>query len=310
MSLNPAQALPGPIPFPESTMKKLSTIDRELADLHISELPSIQRVQAKQEEMLRVLKWSQADPVSYAGLEYCTAQHCGRTKCSEACWFGTLRRRVRQVQAIQRLMEQVNPPLHRIVAWKDWGCPYGWLHYIKPQTARALMTRIFNSMCSISVAAVGTVKVVTFGMGDDRYRMEIQMIVGGANEAELESVFRPVQEAGFTISKVEDVNRVIDEVTTCNSPQPYQHLDDPLEPTQLAEFYAWLAQMQIGARIFRYGCDEDFELITHRKIRFNPRPKKERRPGRRNHYSKRRRRKPYRPWDVSSPEDLARYYED
>ena len=291
-------------------MKKLSTLDRELADLQISELPSIQSVQAKQEKMLRLLKRSRADPVSYAGLEYCTAQYCGRAKCSEACWFGTYRRRVRQVQAIRRLMQQADPPLYRVVAWKDWGCPYGWLHYIKPRIAKALMTRVFNSMCSISVAAVGTVKVVSFGMGDGRYSVEIQMIVGGASEAELESAFRPVQDAGFTITKVEDVNRVIDEVTTCNSPRPFQHFDDPLAPTQLAEFYAWLAEMKVGTRIFRYGCDEDFELITYRQIRFNPRPKKERKPGRRNHYSKRRRRKPYRPWHVSSPEDLARYYED
>jgi hypothetical protein len=290
-------------------MKKLSTLDQELADLQISELPSIQRVQAKQQKMLRMLKRSQVDPVSYAGLEYCTAQYCGRAKCSEACWFGTLRRRVLQVQAIRRLMEQVDPPLYRIVAWKDWGCPYGWLHYIKPRIAKALMTRIFNSMCSVSVAAVGTVKVATFGMGDNRYRVEIQMIAGGASEAELESAFRPVQDAGFTITRVEDVNRVIDEVTTCNSPRLFQHFDDPLAPTQLAEFYAWLAEMKVGTRIFRYGCDEDFELITNRKIRFNPRPKKERKPGRRNYYSKRRKQKPYRPWDASSPEDLS-YLED
>jgi hypothetical protein len=306
MSLNPAQALPGPLPFPESTMKELSTLDQELADLHISELPSIQCVQAKQKEMLRVLKRSHADPVSYAGLEYCTAQYCGRAKCAEACWFGTLRRRVRQVQAIRRLMEQVDPPLHKIIAWKpDWGCPYSWLHYIKPRIAKALMTRVFNSMCSISVTAVGTVKVVPFGTPENRYFVEIHTIVGGASREELESAFRPVQpDASVRISKVEDVNRAIDEVTTCNSPRLWEPFDDPPEPAQLAEFYAWLAEMKVATRIFRYGCDENFEL-TYRNIRFNPRPKKEPRPGRRRYYRKRRKSKPRRPW-----QDLASYYED
>jgi hypothetical protein len=311
-SLNSAQALPGPNLFLESTMKRPSTLDQELADLKISELPSIQRVQAKQERMLRLLKRSQADPVSYAGLEYCTAEFCGRVNCSEACWFGTLRRRVRQVQAIRLLMEEFDPPLHKIIAWKtDWGCPYSWLHYIKPRIAKALMTRVFNSMCSISVTAVGTVKVVPFGTLENRYFVEIHMIVGGANREELESAFRPVQpDASVRISKVEDVNRVIDEVTTCNSPRLWQPLDDPPEPAQLAEFYAWLAEMKVATRIFRYGCDEYFELITYRQIRFNPRPKKERRPGRRRYYGKRRKRKPYRPWDVLSPQDRASYYED
>jgi hypothetical protein len=310
MSLNPAQALPGPYLFPESAMKKPPTLNQQLADLKISELRSIQRVQAKQERMLRLLKRSQADRVSYAGLEYCTAEYCGRVNCSEACWFGTLKRRVRQVQAIRRLMEQVEPPLHKVIAWKqDWGCPYDWLCYIKPRIAKALMTRLFNSMCSISVTAVGTVKIVPFGMPDNRYLVEIHMIIGGANEEELVNAFRAIPAIGFTISQIEEVNRAIDEVTSCNSPRLRVPFDDPPEPAQLAEFCAWLAKMKIGTRIFRYGCDENFELITYRKIKFNPRPKKVRKPGRRNYYRKRRKRKPFRPWDMSSPKDLA-YLDD
>jgi hypothetical protein len=130
------------------------------------------------------------------------------------------------------------------------------------------------------------------------------MIVGGANREELESAFRPVQpDASVRISKVEDVNRVIDEVTTCNSPRLWEPFDDPPEPAQLAEFYAWLAEMKVATRTFRYGCDENFEL-TYRKIRFNPRPKKEPRPGRRRYYRKRPKSKPRRPWD-----DPASYYE-
>jgi hypothetical protein len=293
-------------------MKTPSTLDQELADLQISELSSIQRVQAKQEKMLRLLKRSQADPVSYAGLEYCTAEHCGRVNCSEACWFGTLRRRVPQVQAIRRLMEQHENPLYKISVWKpDWGCPYGWLHYIKPRIAKALMTRVFNSMCSTSVTTVGTVKVVPFGMVENRYFVEIHMIVGGAPQKELEAAFSPLKlEAGVDISRVDDLNDVVDQVTSCNSPRLYSPRGDRPAAAQLKEFYTWLANMKIGTRIFRYGCDENFELITYRKITYNPKPKKERPPGRRRYYRKRRKRKPYRPWNVSIQQDLASYYED
>jgi hypothetical protein len=254
---------------------------------------------------------TKANPVSYVGLEYCTAEYCGRTKCSEACWFGTYRRRVRQVQAIRRLMQQFDPPLHKIIAWKpDWGCPYDWLWYIKPRIAKALMTRVFNSMCSMSVTAVGIFKVVPAGFNANRFLAELHVIAGGATKEELESAFRPVQpDASVRIEAVEDVNRVIDEVTTGNSPRLLEPYNDPPKRPELTEFYAWLAEMEVGTRLFRYGCDENFDLITFRRITINPKVKKER-TGRRRYYRKRRKRKPYRPWDVSSPQDLASYYED
>jgi hypothetical protein len=305
MSLNPAQAGSGPNLFRESTVKKPSTLDQKLADLKISELPSIQRVQAKQEKMLRLMKRSQADPVSYAGLEYCTAEYCGRVNCSEACWFGTLRRRVPEVLAIRRLTGQHEGSVHKIIVWKpDWGCPFGRLHCVKPGVAKALMTRVFNSMCSMSVAAVGTFKVVPFGTGADRYFSEIHLIVVGAHQKDLEDAFSSLQpEAGVRIEKVDDPNDIVDQVTSCNSLRLYQQDDDRPEAAQLTEFYTWLANMKLGARLFRYGCDENFDLITYRTIRWKPRIKKSR-PGRRRYY-KRRKWKPYRPWDASSG-----YYDD
>jgi hypothetical protein len=285
-------------------MIRLSALDRQLAELQISELPSIQHVQQKQQEMLQLLRRSQTDPISYVGLEYCTPEHCARANCSEACWFGTLRRRVPQVLAIRRLMDQLDGPLHKIIVHKvDWGCPYGWLYWVKPKTAKSLMTRVFNSMLSISVTAVGTFKIYPFGTGHDLYLSEIHMIAGGADEKQLQTAFLPVQrDASVRISKVDDANDVIDEVTECNSPRLWEPRGDPAGPVHLTEFYAWLAKMKIGARIFRYGCDENFDLITYRKIRYNPRIKKKR-SGRRRYY-KRRKWQPIRPWSDMS------YYDD
>jgi hypothetical protein len=133
MSLNTAQALRGPNLFRESTVKKPSTFDQKLADLKIAELPTIQRVQAKQQEMLQLLKQAHVDPLSYVGLEYCNPDHCGRVNCSEACWFGTLRRRIPEVLAIRQLMDKQEGTLNKIAVWKPvWDCPFEWLHYIKP----------------------------------------------------------------------------------------------------------------------------------------------------------------------------------
>jgi hypothetical protein len=196
-------------------------------------------------------------------------------------------------------MEQQDGAVHKIVVWKpDWGCPFGWLHHIKPGTAKALMTRVLNSMCSISVVAVGTFKVVPFE-GPDRYFSEIHAVVAGSDQKEIESAFLPVQaDASVRISKVSDLNETIDQVTSCSTLRLYQRDGDRPEAAQLTEFYAWLANMKLGARLFRYGCDESFDLITYRKITWKPRTKKNR-PGRRRYY-KRRKRRPYRPWDATS----------
>jgi hypothetical protein len=283
-------------------MTKPSTRDQELAALRISELPSIRHVEAKQQGMLQLLRLSQVEPISYVGLEYCSPEHCAVANCSEACWFGALRRRVPQVLAIRGLMDRYDGPLYKIVAHKpEWGCPSGWLHWIKPRSAKALMTRVFNSMCSMSVTAVGTFKVYPFGTGRDLWFSEIHMIVGGANELQLKTAFRPVErDASVRISKVENVNEAIDEVTKCNSPRLWEPRGDPPGAIHLTEFYAWLAKMKIGARIFRYGCDENLELITNRKITYKPRIKKQRH----GRYYKRRKYTPYQPWfDVS-------YYDD
>jgi hypothetical protein len=281
-------------------MSKRSILDQQLAELKISELRSVRRVEAMQKETLQLLKQSPVDPIMYVGLEYCGPEHCGRVNCSEACWFGTLQRRVPEVLAIRRLMGQQEGALHKIIVWKpEWECPFGWLHYIKPGTSKALTTRVFNSMCRMSVAAVGAFKVVPAGLGDNRWLSEIHLIVGGTDQEELESAFSPVQpDASVRISKISDVNETVDQVTSRGTLRLHHRKENRPDAAQLTEFYTWLANMKLGARLFRYGCDENFDLITYRKITWKPRIKKNR-PGPRRYY-KRRKRSPYRPWHARS----------
>jgi len=282
----------------EPNMTSRSILNKQLTES--SELRSFQHVEAMQKEMLQLLKQSQVDPISYVGLEYCGPNHCGRVNCSEACWFGTLRRRVPEVVAIRRLMEQQEGALHKIAVWKPvWGCPFGWLHYIKPAISRAETTRIFNSMCSMSIVAAGMLKIIPAGWGDKRYFCEIHAIVGGEDRERLEATFSSFDPNDITvgISEITDLDAAVDEVTSCISMQPRD--EQAPGQTELTEFYAWLANMKRGARLFRYGCDENFDLITYRKITWKPRPKKDRSGWRRRRYYKFRKRIPARPWNAN-----------
>jgi hypothetical protein len=153
------------------------------------------------------------------------------------------------------------------------------------------------------VVAVGTVKIIPAGFGDQRYFCEIHAIVGGAPRQQIEMGFSFVDESSITvgISEVIDLDVAIDEVMGRNSMQPRD--EEPPGPTELTEFYTWLANMQVGARLFRYGCDENFDLTTDRKITW-PRQKKDRSGLRNRRYRKFRKRIPYRPWNA-----LHRYYD-
>jgi hypothetical protein len=147
------------------------------------------------------------------------------------------------------------------------------------------------------VVAVGTVKIIPAGFGDKRYFCEIHAIVGGAPRQQIELPFSSIDKSNITvgISEIADLDVAIDEVMARNSMQPRD--EQPPGPTELTEFYTWLANMQVGARLFRYGCDENFNLTTDRKIRL-PRPKKDRSGWRHRRYRKFPKRRPARPWDV------------
>lgn len=252
-------------------MTTRSKLDRKLAKLGISELKSVERVRALQKEMLRLLRQSSVDPISYVGLEYCSPNHCGRVNCSEACWFGTLRRRVPEVRAIRRLMDQHHGALHKVIVWKpSWGSQSAELQPVNISAAKKLISRTLNSLCNVEIVAVGTIQLITFGYVD-RWICEIHLIVAGADQKALETEFAIAGPyASARISKVVDLNEAIDRVTSCSTLR-VQTIDRRPDAAQLTEFYKWLLNMKIGARLFRYGCDENFDPITERTITWKPR---------------------------------------
>jgi hypothetical protein len=258
-------------------MSNSMKIDQRLAKLNISELKSVEHVRSLQRDLLKLLKRSSLDPISYVGLEYCGLERCGRVDCSEACWFGTLRRRVTEVLAMRRMLEQRAGGLHKVIAWKpNWGCSFGELQKVKIAAAKAFMSRVLNGLYNTNIVAVGAFKVIPFGASEQRWISEVHVIVAGADEKALHDVFDPwVPETSVRISKVASLRETVDEVISCNTPRTLYQNERP-EAAQRAEFYAWLANMKIGSRVFRYGCDKNFGLIANRTIAYKPRRQKAR----------------------------------
>jgi hypothetical protein len=234
---------------------------------------ALERARVLQKDMVRLLQQSSVDPISYVGLDHCSADHCGRVGCSEACWFGMLRRRSSTARAISRLMTRHEGPHHRIRVWKPaWDRPYGELSNADIVRTKTFVRTICNSLCDMSLVVVGAFEAVPFSPGVPNWFCELHALISGSDEKRLEDAFSVMAGNGSArITKIEDLRKAIDEIIGSHLPM-YFSPKGSLEPKQKNELYDWLLKLELGARIFRYGCDINFELITYRKIRWKPKP--------------------------------------
>jgi hypothetical protein len=255
--------------------------------------------------MLRLLQHSTIDPVSYAGLAYCGRDQCGRVGCSEVCWFGTARRQAAEIHAIRALVQQHEGPVHKLRVWKPhWGCLSGQLHSLKLTQAKAILARILRERCDFRTTAAGMVKVLPFSLHDRRWLLEVHCVVVGSDEGRLKDAFSVLKETGsFTLSKVEDLERTLFEVSG-REIRRYISVDCPPESEDLLELYSWLSQLPVGARMFRFGCNKNFEFIYYRTIKGPPikQVRRRRRRRRRRVFSR-----PVRPYPMPDDRD---YYDD
>jgi hypothetical protein len=207
--------------------------------------------------MLGLLRASPIDPISYSGLAYCRHDYCGRVGCSEACWFGSLRRRRNEKNELGRLLRERSGKLWEAVILRTkWDRRYGDLHEIDSGAGTRLVGRVLNSFTDRRIVAVGTFKVRPFGYNNHGiWRCEIHLIVGGLKPFELETSFheKPRQVLNDVwVTPVKHRDAAVAKVLDCN---------EPAEPVDLnydgqrGEFYVWLATMKVGSRLIRYGCD-------------------------------------------------------
>jgi hypothetical protein len=233
-----------------------STIHQELTKLKIAEVPSIKRIDAVQTEMLQLLNQSTVDPISYAGLEYCSPEHCARANCSEACWFGRLRRQSRAEAEGVRMLERNGRHLQEAeVCLPKWDRRYGDLLELKSSVGSNFVGRVFRGLADRRIVAVGLM-IRPFGYNNyGTWRCEIQIITAGITRSELETRFREKGRVGQFAAKVTPINnidRAVKRVMSCNEPA------DPADRHYLgqrAEFYSWLLDMKVGSRLIQYNIE-------------------------------------------------------
>jgi hypothetical protein len=276
-------------------MTKPSNTDRRPLDL---DPPTHDMIDAEhlRKDMLACLQKAGQDPISYAGLAYCSPQGCGRVGCSEACWYGNLRRLRSELQSIQDLLSKLNEPLCEVrVIPGTWARPIGKLKEFDFSAVRHLNSRALNKLYMPSLVAVGNVKVAvapsTQIHGERLWACELHQIIGLGDVAALETTFSRLREGGAFLNKIwvkkigdlgECIGRVFRrDLVNWEKPglQPWQTDPDPVYPRkpERTEFYRWLLGLSVGARTIRYGCDRHFNQLT-KKPRTMPVPKKRKYP--------------------------------
>lgn len=265
---------------------------RRIAKLGISGFDTLEQVRRRQSRMLRLLQHSSVDPNWYVGLDSCRLDYCGRVNCLEACPFGALRRRLNDVPAALRLLQNAHPPFHEVrVSRALWSRPFGKLDEVSVAAARQLNCRALDSLYirggavydRESVIAVGSFKVAPSPPNEtERWICEIHQVVAGAQKEELERALSTRRYRGETRSKVfypfDDYLRVrevkelaptVSKVLRCDLSgwqHPWQRAVSPVSPTkaQRKEFYRWLLGLRPHARLIYYGCDQNFKELERR----------------------------------------------
>lgn len=86
----------------------------DMAKFGIANFPTPADVAEQQKELLQKLESSSISPSLYVGMDDCTATHCGRHKCSDACRFGAYRRKCTSILAIYWLLAEHDGPLYEV----------------------------------------------------------------------------------------------------------------------------------------------------------------------------------------------------
>ena len=238
---------------------------------------------ATQADVINRLRRSGLPRRQYAGLAKCKPKVCGRKRCSDICVYGTKRRLKKQVRAAQELLQKSDGPYFEIfISRAAWSREPGQLQTVTLGAAKQLSRRALDTLQKPTVVAVGMFKA-WFDRAQDRWKMEVHLVVAGLSREELEKAIGPSSNAKLEvlcIREVSDLPRTVRHVLH-QRPRNWRHPLDPSTPIRLprrerAEYYRWAFKFKIGGRVIRYGCDRHFNRLKKTGPTIRVRPRKRR----------------------------------
>jgi hypothetical protein len=238
---------------------------RRLLALGVSDFETAADARKVQADLLERLERADFDPGYYVGLSDCRPDRCGRKRCTDACAFGARRRRLREILAVHRLLEETGSPVYDVWFTRPvWERPSGGLRSINISTVKKLNRRVLDKLYNADVVAVGAIKASS-QFHEPTWTVQVHEVIAGAAKSDLDRVFAGI--AYVKELKPDEVGQAIARVLRRDL-DVWEGLSPP-RAKRRAEFYKWTLSLPVDARVVRYGCDRRFNKL-HKK----PRPQR------------------------------------
>jgi hypothetical protein len=224
----------------------------KLAKKPVDSFAAAERAQA---EMLDLLRRSPIDPLAYVGLTQCGPNQCGRVGCSEVCWFGYLRRKLREEEEFRRLIADGRGALcSAYISKTGWSQNDPDLQQLDPVVGARLVRRLLNGLqAGRPVVARGSFKVEPRGTSS-YWKWDVELLVAGPEPFYLSTGI--AKNKGWTtdvhVKEVKNLEKTLDEVLDCNVAALVTKHMFP----RRTEFYKWLVRIKTGSRFIRYGYED------------------------------------------------------
>jgi hypothetical protein len=269
-----------------------------LRDLGIANFETEATVQRLQTRMIARLRHAGVNHSDIIGLTDCTVDKCGRKECSEACYFATYRRRLREIPAAFKLVSNHEGPVCLVrVARSAWVRPVGELATVSIDAIKQLNRRALDDLYNLGLVAVGTVMVhFQRHTNPAQWVAGIQQVVAGATNEELEQAYSigASGELSNIICGVREVTNLGQAISTAlrrsllwhktrepkvnpgewHTVRPADMVSPQPDADEWAEYYQWLTSLRSNVRLLRYGCDRYFNKLTKQSRPFRWRPRK------------------------------------
>lgn len=192
-----------------------------------------------------------------AAVKVCTADNCG--ECGDVCPVAARNRRRNVVPKLRKVFREHSGLLLASYTAESW-------HYDAGELATAdlasMAKTVRRALDRVSTTDLLAVCVIDGAFKDSVWKLSVHLIVAGAERLELAGAFRNGHlDLEWVISPTDELKKLLDLGQIPDAPRKNS-----------GEYYAWLARLTSGSRLFRYGLDRHFHPIR-KKARI-------RRPGR------------------------------
>ena len=194
-------------------------------------------------------------------------------ECGDVCPIKADRWLSNKADTMERALANHGPiPTWKVIITRDrWACARDELAHVSLGAIQKAVRRSLDALRQPSTTAIG---IIDAWYGWRQWEVGANLLIAGTSKSELFDTF---PSAALRMDEVTEIGPVLKgllrSARTAKRTSAYD-TDGELPGTKRrGEYYAWLARLTPGSRIFRYGCDRYFNPLQ-KQSHWKPKTKK------------------------------------